>query len=126
MLNHIVISRFFLVGLGLAGLYTSVCGKTPDTVTFIPCIFKSITTIPCPGCGMTRACLSITHGQFADALRFNPFSFFLITLAFCVAFFPVQFKHLWTNYSIKTQNIILMIGITFCLCTWVYKLMIFH
>lgn len=42
------------------------------------CPFKALTGIPCPGCGMTRAILSITKGDFHRAFGYNPFSFFLL------------------------------------------------
>jgi Protein of unknown function (DUF2752) len=42
------------------------------------CPFKALTGIPCPGCGMTRAILSITKGDFQGAIGYNPFSFFLL------------------------------------------------
>jgi hypothetical protein len=42
------------------------------------CPFKALTGIPCPGCGMTRAILSITKGDFHGAFGYNPFSFFLL------------------------------------------------
>ncbi len=31
--------------------------------------------VDCPACGMTRAFISISHGRFYDAWRFNPASF---------------------------------------------------
>jgi hypothetical protein len=42
------------------------------------CPFKALTGIPCPGCGMTRALISMTKGDFHAAFRHNPFSFFLL------------------------------------------------
>jgi hypothetical protein len=42
------------------------------------CPFKVLTGIPCPGCGMTRAILSIIKGDFHGAFGYNPFSFFLL------------------------------------------------
>jgi hypothetical protein len=42
------------------------------------CPLKALTGIPCPGCGMTRAMLSITKGDFHGAFGYNPFSFFLL------------------------------------------------
>jgi hypothetical protein len=42
------------------------------------CPFKTLTGIPCPGCGMTRALLSMTKGDFLGATNFNPFSYFLV------------------------------------------------
>jgi len=35
------------------------------------CLFKIITGIPCPGCGMGRATLSLISGKFIDSLKFN-------------------------------------------------------
>ena len=42
------------------------------------CPFKALTSIPCPGCGMTRALISVTEGDFHAAFGHNPFSFFLL------------------------------------------------
>lgn len=37
----------------------------------IPCLFKLIYHIRCPGCGLTRMCLSILHGNFIKAIKYN-------------------------------------------------------
>jgi len=36
------------------------------------CIFHEITGLLCPGCGVTRMCLSLIHGDFAGAFAANP------------------------------------------------------
>ena len=38
------------------------------------CLFKGLTGLDCPGCGMTRAFLLIGHGRFADAVASHPAS----------------------------------------------------
>jgi hypothetical protein len=38
------------------------------------CLFKGVTGLDCPGCGMTRAFLLIGHGRFADAVAMHPAS----------------------------------------------------
>ena len=38
----------------------------------IPCVFAHVFHTPCPGCGSTRACLALLHGDLAGVLRFNP------------------------------------------------------
>lgn len=49
---------------------------TPETLPATEvCTLHRLTGLPCPGCGMTRAFCAITHGQFARAWLFNPFSF---------------------------------------------------
>lgn len=35
------------------------------------CIIKNLTGKNCPGCGMTRAISSASHGEFKQALRYN-------------------------------------------------------
>ncbi len=38
------------------------------------CLFKGLTGLDCPGCGMTRAFFFISRGHFADAAAMNPAS----------------------------------------------------
>lgn len=38
----------------------------------IPCLMKSFLGIPCPGCGMTRAMLSVLRFDLKAAFRFHP------------------------------------------------------
>ena len=40
-----------------------------------PCMFKKITGIPCPTCGMTHAFTCISRGRLNDALNYNILSF---------------------------------------------------
>lgn len=48
----------------------------------IPCVFKKITGLDCPGCGMTRAALSLLDGNVYQAFRWNMLVFLLIPLYF--------------------------------------------
>ena len=41
------------------------------------CIFKRLTGLKCPGCGMTHAFICLGRFQFGEALRYNIFSVFL-------------------------------------------------
>ncbi|MBE6735159.1 MAG: DUF2752 domain-containing protein [Ruminococcaceae bacterium] len=38
----------------------------------VPCIFQYLFSIPCPGCGMTRALLSALRFDFISAFRYHP------------------------------------------------------
>ena len=37
----------------------------------IPCFFKYITNIPCPGCGLTRSILSILNLDIVKSIKYN-------------------------------------------------------
>ena len=39
---------------------------------FTPCLFRSLTGIPCPGCGMTRGFVAMGHGRFLEAWQVHP------------------------------------------------------
>jgi hypothetical protein len=45
---------------------------------FTVCMFKSLTGIPCPACGVTRSILSLMHADFSNAFLINPLGFFLL------------------------------------------------
>jgi len=55
------------------------------------CLFHSLTGLPCPGCGLTRAFSSLLHGQVGAAFAYHPFVFLLLPLFVIMAaynFFP--------------------------------------
>ncbi|WP_052339580.1 DUF2752 domain-containing protein [Gorillibacterium massiliense] len=64
---------------GLGGLlYLQVW--LPLTGLAIPCVFLKVTGLYCPGCGMTRAVLSILRLDFYQAFRYNALLFLLLPL----------------------------------------------
>ncbi len=50
-------------------LFAAKISKSDFTV----CLFKRITTIPCPSCGTTRAVNHFFNGEILTSLYFNPF-----------------------------------------------------
>lgn len=57
----------------------------------VTCIFKSVTGISCPACGMTRAFISILHFNFIDAFFLNILSIPLfIFIAFSVIMLIIE------------------------------------
>ena len=60
-----------------------------ETQVFLPgaslplpdiCTSKRVLGFDCPGCGLTRAFIAISHGQFQRAWQFNPASFLVYLL----------------------------------------------
>ena len=52
------------------------------------CPLRAITGIPCPLCGMTRACVAAVHGHLATSLTFNPAGVLVIVAAVVALFRP--------------------------------------
>ena len=52
------------------------------------CAFNHLTGLPCPGCGLTRAFVSIAHGHLVDAVHWHALSpaLFLLGLALLVEY----------------------------------------
>lgn len=46
----------------------------------IPCVFRMITGLQCPGCGMTRALGALARGNLAEAVGYNLLSVTLCPL----------------------------------------------
>ena len=121
-LNSVLLAKMFLILLVLAGIYIRLSGQAFETVYFLPCIFKGVTGIPCPGCGMTRACLAILQGEFSTAWRYHPFSFLLIGLTILIVFQPEYTQETWGAISLIKQKIIVSILILLCLSLWLVHL----
>lgn len=56
----------------------------------IPCMFKSILGISCPGCGMTRAINEFIHLRFIESFKFNILSLPLVIIA-SISFFVIVY-----------------------------------
>ena len=57
---------------------------SPRTGLGLPlCMFRQLTGLPCPGCGLTRSLIVLAHGDLATAARMHPagFPLFLLLLA---------------------------------------------
>lgn len=44
----------------------------------IPCLYKTIFGIECLGCGITSACVELTHQNFVGAYEENPLVFIIV------------------------------------------------
>lgn len=61
----------------------------------VDCVFKSITELPCPGCGLTRGFRALFHGNIIRAEQYNILTipiFLFITVAILL-FFIDLIKH---------------------------------
>ncbi|TVZ17359.1 DUF2752 domain-containing protein [Maribacter sp. MAR_2009_72] len=83
----------------------------------LPCFIKKLIGIDCPGCGMQRAILFLTKGEFIEAFKMYPAIYpMLLLLAFLGA------NKLYTIKYANTITIILMIStVGFILTNYILK-----
>ena len=70
-------------------LYAFLCRKTGFAV---PCPVYTLTGFKCPGCGVSRMCLALLHGNIAEAFRQNRAvllltpAFVFIAVSYCIGY----------------------------------------
>ena len=68
-----------VIALGIGAFVSVKFGLGGDS--WLPgCMFRELTGLHCPGCGMTRAVQAVVHGEMAKAFRFNPLGMILLPL----------------------------------------------
>lgn len=68
--RHLLVAgAFFLLGI-LYLIWLKLTGIG------IPCVFRLVTGLRCPGCGVTTMLLALTEGRFDLARHVNPFLFY--------------------------------------------------
>ena len=81
----------------------------------ITCVFLEFVGIPCPGCGMTRAFISLMKLDFYSALKYNAVIFFM----------PYVFAYILFDFKHKIHNVLLSIIGIISVVNWIIKLLIF-
>jgi hypothetical protein len=92
-----ILLGILLVVAGAGVLYRAL---DIDLLNHLPtvsvCPFHTVTGLPCPGCGMIRAFLSLGQLKFVQAVQFNPLAVPLLALMFfylCGGRFPFRIVH---------------------------------
>ena len=71
---------------GYIWLYVNYRHDFGNNNDFTLCLFKNITGIPCPSCGITRSLTFLIQGNIREAFYINPLG---IVAAFALVIFPV-------------------------------------
>ncbi len=64
--------RWMWIGLIVTGWLAAWFIPWQGVFRFRTCPFFNVTGLPCPACGMTRACVFSAHGDLSAALAANP------------------------------------------------------
>lgn len=90
--------RFYILltaGITLAWCWLLLQLLMPALASFTPCLFKNITSYPCPACGTTRSVLSLLDGHVATAIAVNPLGLFAMLMLLAIpacAFTDILYK----------------------------------
>ena len=85
------------------------------------CPIKFMTGISCPGCGMTRACISVFKGDFKESLRYNPMIILMPFMA--ILFVCNNIKPIYNKYKKVIDKLWVIIGTIF-IVTYLIRLII--
>jgi hypothetical protein len=122
----------FLSGAGYAWLgYQLFGGDDHAHVTL--CVFKHMTGVPCPSCGVTRSLLSILHGNIQEALWINPLglvaAILLTVLPVWALYDGVQRKrtlptaYRWAELRLQQHKILYVPLIALVLVNWGWNIL---
>lgn len=80
---------------GYIWLYFGLNSTGTKNKSFEVCLIKHTTNIPCPSCGSTRSIVSLTKGNFEEALKINPLGYVVAVIMFLA---PI-----WITFDIVTK-----------------------
>jgi hypothetical protein len=70
--SYTVPERLALLGLGVAAAAAVYPALHRTTGLGLPCLLRTLTGVPCPGCGLTTAAVDLVAGDAAGAAAANP------------------------------------------------------
>ncbi|MFH1117981.1 MAG: DUF2752 domain-containing protein [Pseudomonadota bacterium] len=79
--------------LGLPVPFTGIRVTLPEV-----CMSRRVLGVSCPGCGLTRSFVAAAHGDWTEAVRWNPMGpvLFLVVL-FQIPYRAVNYLGLWSS-----------------------------
>jgi len=100
--------------------------KPIENPLFTICLFKLITGIDCPTCGITRSLIYLFHGDITNAVRMNPLGIpvFVLLLYQFIKLSLQIFFHTNVRINVSKQMVIVITLISFMsiLLVWYHKL----
>lgn len=130
--HHLVILGFCaaaILGAFLLGINKTDHLATPWLNIPLPsvCQFRNLTGLDCPGCGLSRAFVSIAHGRIAEAWNYNGAS--LLVFAFVLVQIPYRTFQVWRIRSGRGEiywpllsNIIIAVVVGAMFLQWAVKI----
>jgi len=98
---------------------------------FTVCLFKKITTVPCPSCGTTRSVMQLSHGNFLSAILINPFGLIvgliMIIAPLWISYDFIQKKETFYTAYLKIETIlrkrkVAIVLIVLVIANWIWNI----
>ncbi len=84
----------------------------------IPCLFRTVTGIPCPTCGMSRAFLSLLNLNLKQSFEFHPF----LIPALITIFLAIHMKFGCMKLNKKFCNVFFTISVILLFIIYFFRL----
>jgi len=108
-----------LLWLALGAAAVWLAARTGQTAQL--CLFKRLSGMPCPACGLTRGLLSVLQGEIAAAWLYNPLLFSIIAIFFGHSLARLFFAHsLRMQFSPRERAIGWVLAVAVGLANWAY------
>ncbi len=116
-LYNLVLTACFL---GYSWLFfVNFSERRSSNIDLTACLFKRITTIPCPSCGTTRTIQEIAKGDLMSSLFINPFGIIVAFIMICapvwIAYDFFAKKETFYTFYLNAESIIRMKKVAICL-----------
>ena len=98
---------------------------------FTVCLFKKVTTVPCPSCGTTRSVMQLSHGNFLSAILINPFGIIvgliMIIAPVWISYDFIQKKETFYTAYLKIETIlrkrkVAIVLIVLVVANWIWNI----
>ncbi|MFC0875706.1 DUF2752 domain-containing protein [Saccharicrinis sp. FJH2] len=83
------------------------------------CLFKSVTHLPCPGCGYDRAMNQLAKNNWSEAFHYNALFPFLILLSLFILVAGIKITISGKLFSITKTTLYIIIGLV--IASWIMK-----
>lgn len=80
---------FIICIAGYSWIYYNLSNNSNENSSVTVCLFKKLTSIPCPSCGTTRSVVLLSKSNFSDALFLNPLGYLASFLLLIIPFWIV-------------------------------------
>jgi len=99
----------------ITGVTAGLLAMNQVGISLWDCPFRSLTGLPCPGCGLTRSCLCLLEGNLGQSLAYHAFGplFFVVGMVgFGGSLLPGESRMRLVRFLQRWDDRLLFSGIT--------------